>query len=222
MIRCVYRYLGMSLIEMLIALVINVILLYALIAMSASNITHYNTATNINTLNQQLETSMQLMANDIRRAGYWATASNDINTGQNNNPFMTSSTNVSVNSANNCILFTYDYNKNGLLSPISSTSDDERYGFRLSGQTLQTRPFGAAFSCTAAASAWENVTNPGIVNITNLTFTLSTTTVPPSQTSNTIVIRNVSISITGQLATNASVTKTLTQNVRIRNDEFVP
>jgi type II secretory pathway component PulJ len=213
---------GFSLVEMLVALVINVILIFALVTVFSSNIGHYNKVSGSDVLMQQLESALQLMTTDIRRAGYWSNASNDIGTGQNNNPFMASGTDISVNGANNCILFTYDHNGTGTLPSISGTSEDDRYGYRLNGQTLQTRPFGASFSCDAPASAWENVTNPAIVQISNLVFTLTTTTTPVGATSNRIILRSVDISITGQLATDSTVSKTLTQHVRIQNDKYVP
>ncbi len=33
----------------------------------------------------------------------------------------------------NCILFTYDVNKNGVLPPLGTPVSDERFGYRLSG-----------------------------------------------------------------------------------------
>lgn len=213
--------LGFTFVELLIALVLNVILLAALIGVFSSNISNYNKASSSSMLNQQLENALQLMTADIRRAGFWSNASNDINTGQNNNPFMTSTTDVSVPSST-CILFTYDAQKTGTLPNISSSYDDDRYGFRLNNQTLQARPPGATFACNATASNWENVIDPNFVQITALTFALNTTTVPVGQTSNMIVVRSVDITMTGQLVSNSSITKTLTQHVRIRNDKFVP
>ncbi|VVC75585.1 hypothetical protein AQUSIP_08750 [Aquicella siphonis] len=213
---------GLSLVELLVALVVNIILLSALIAAFSSTISHYNNVNNADTLNQQLESALLLMANDIRRAGYWGNAMNDVNTGLNNNPFMAADTDVSINGGNNCILFTYDYDNNGSVQAVTSASDDERYGFRVVNQTLQARPPGAPFDCTAAASAWENVTNPSILRITALSFSLSTATVPAGQASKVMQIRSVNISITGQLTSDATVTKTLTQQVRIRNDKYIP
>lgn len=213
---------GFTFIELLIALVVNIILLSALLAVFANNLGHYTKVINIDTLTQQLQIAMNLMENDIRRAGYWSNASNDINTGQNNNPFMATGVDVQINGTNNCILFAYDYNSDGSLPNVSSAYDDERYGFRLNGQTLQTRPPGAAFDCNAGSNAWESITNNGLIQITALTFTLSSVTVPPGQASNTMNLRTVTISITGQLTTNTAVTKTLTQQVRIRNDKFTP
>ena len=221
-INSTFRATGFTLAEILIALVLNAFILLALISIFSSNISHINKSTNSDTLNQQLESAMQLMANDIRRAGYWGNAQSDVNTGVNNNPFMTANTDLTINGGGNCILFSYDYNSDGSAPAISNAYDDERYGYRVSNQTLQARPPGAAYDCAAGNSAWENVTNPGIVNITNLSFTLNSSTVPVGATTKKLLIRSVDISITGQLVSDASVTKTLTQHVRILNDKYVP
>jgi type IV pilus assembly protein PilW len=212
---------GFTLPEVLIALAVNVVILLGLVTVFSSNVSHSTKTTNIDALSQQLETAMQLMANDIRRAGYWGNAISDLGTGVNNNPFMAAGTDVNI-TGGNCILFTYDYDSNNSLATVSSTSDDERYGFRLNGQTLQTRPPGASFDCSAAANAWENVTDPGIVQVTALSFTLNSTTVPVGATSASLLLRSVDISITGRLTSDNTITKTLTQHVRIMNDKYVP
>jgi prepilin peptidase dependent protein B len=219
--KSIYRQLGLTFAELLVALVINAILLAALIDIFSSNISHYNKTTSSDMLSQQLENAMQLMVSNIRRAGYWSNASNDISTGQNHNPFMAAATDVSVPSAT-CILLTYDAQKNGTLPSISNTYDDDRYGFRLNSASLQARPPGATFACNAAGSNWENVTDPNIVNITALSITLTTHTVPAGASTNNIITRSITISMTGQLVSNATVTKTLTSYVRIRNDKFTP
>jgi prepilin peptidase dependent protein B len=216
------KKLGFTLTELIMTLAINLIVLIALVSIFIANLKQYRSVININQLHQQLQSVMDIISNDIRRAGYWANASNDISLDQNNNPFMTNATDVTVNAGNNCILFTYDHNNNGSLPSISSSYDDERYGYRLNGQTLQTRPWGAAFDCAAAASAWENITNSTVIRITNLTFTLSTTNIATGPGTAGIRLRSVDITLTGQLASDSSVTKTLTQHIRIRNDKFIP
>lgn len=213
---------GLTLIELLIAMALNLVLLLALTSMFSSTVGHYNTVNKSDLLSQQLQSAMQMMANDIRRAGYWVNSSNDIGTGANSNPFMTASTDITVNANNNCVLFTYDYSKNGTLPTIASGSDDERYGFRLLNNAIQARPPGASYSCSASANAWENITNTNIITISSLIFTLNTTTVPIGATSKSMLIRTLDISITGQLASDATITKTLTEHIRIRNDKYVP
>ncbi len=201
---------GLTLIELLVALAINIFLLSALVLVFSNYLHNYNVQFRTNTLNQQMEVAMQVMLNDIRRAGYNSAAITS-----SSNPFtVTGSTDLTV--TGNCITFTYDHNLTGTLPSISSTSDDSRYGFRLSGSAIQSRPAGAAFSCAAAASAWENLTDPNIITITALSFTVTSIS-PPSATS--VKIRTVTISMTGQLVSDSTITKTLTQTIRVRNDK---
>jgi len=214
------KILGFTLIELLVVLTISSILFIALTAVFTANILHYQKVLNTNRLNQQLEFVMQLMTNDIRRAGYSANASNDIGTNLNTNPFVAAATDISVNAANNCILFTYDHAKSGTLPAIAAGADDDRYGFQLSGNAIQARPPGATFVC--AATDWENVTDTNVISITALSFTLNTSTVTTGPGAQGIKMRSVDISVTGQLASDATVTKTLTHHVRIRNDKFIP
>lgn len=214
---------GFTLVELMIALVINMIVLAALISIFVYNLQAYRKILNVNRLHQELQTAMNVMASDIRRAGYWANASNDIGLDQNNNPFMASGADISVGgTGNSCILFTYDHDQNGSLPSIGSSSDDERYGYRLSNQALQSRPWGATFSCAAAANNWNNITDTNVIQITALTFTLTTQTITTGPATAGITLRSVDISMTGRLTSDTSVTTTLTEHVRVRNDKFIP
>jgi prepilin peptidase dependent protein B len=211
---------GFTFVELLIALAINMILFVAIVGMLLSNLNHYNQSLKINRLNQELQSILNLMSNDIRRAGYWVNASNDVGTGQNNNPFVASGVDISIPNSS-CILFAYDHDNNGTLASISSSVDDERYGFRLNSQAIQARPPGAAFDCNAIATAWENMTDTNIIQITNLTFTLTTNTITTGPGTQGISMRSVDVTITGRLASDNTITKTLTQHIRIRNDKFI-
>lgn len=212
---------GFTFTEMMVALAINAFLLSALIAIFAVNVNHYRRSLNQNRLNQQLQSAMDIMVNDIRRAGYSGTASNDVGLDQNTNPFVAAGVDISI-TGTDCILFAYDHDNNGALPAISNTIDDERYGFRLDNQTLQSRPPGATFACNAASSNWENMTDPGFIQVTALTFTLTTTTITVGPNTQGIAQRSVDISMTGRLSSDTTITKTLTQHVRIRNDKFIP
>ena len=217
------RQSGFTLAELMIALVINAMIFIGLISIFVANLTHYTSALNINRLNQQLAAAMEIMATDIRRAGYWSSAYTNIGTNQNTNPFMSSTngTDIAVGSPNSCITFTYDHNKTGTLPSVSSAADDDRYGYRLNNNTLQTRPWGASFICSAGSNAWENMLDPSIV-VTALSFTLNSQTVTTGPGVIGLTMRSVDISMTAHLASNTAVVKTLTQHVRISNDYFVP
>jgi prepilin peptidase dependent protein B len=223
MMRKNFRSSGFTLTELLVALVINALIFIFLVGLFISNLNHYNLVLNTNRLNEQLEGIMMMMSADIRRAGYWGNANSLIGTNTNTNPFMvTGTTDVTVGgTGNDCILFTYDHNSDGVLPAISSASDDERYGYRLNGTYIQTRPWGASFSCSAAANAWENM-NDSTITITALTFTLTTETVTTGPGAQGITTRSIDISLRGDLTSNTAITKTLTQHIRISNDKFVP
>lgn len=212
---------GFTLIEVMIALVLNIILFLALISIFVGNLKHYRVTLSTNRLNEQMQSAMQLMSNDIRRAGYSATASNDVGTHLNTNPFMSNTTDVTITNSN-CILFAYDNSSNGTLPTISNSYDDERYGFRLQNNAIQVRPPGAPFVCNASASSWENMTDPTIISISVLTFTLNQQTITVGSGTRGIQVRSVDITMTGSLVSDPTITKTLTQHVRIRNDKFIP
>jgi len=210
---------GFTFIELLVALVINLVLFGALLTIFLSNVQQYWYTINVNQLNQQMQTAMMIMSDEIRRAGYWSNASSDLGSGTNHNPFMAAATDIAVGAGNNCIAFTYDAGGTGVLPAITAGSDDDRYGFRLSGNILQERPFGAPFGCSNIAStAWENVTDPNVIQVSALTFTLNTSTITAGV--GTLIQRSVDISMTANLTSNSSITKTITQHVRIMNDKF--
>lgn len=215
------KHVGVTFIEMLIALGLNAMLLAGLVSIFMLNLNHHRTSVEESRLEQQLHSAMEIMVNEIRRAGYWANASTDLGTDTNNNPFMVAGTDIAVNPAANCILFTYDHDKDGVLAPVSASTDDERYGFRLVNNAIQSRPPGASFDCDAIAGAWEDLTDSALVSVTALVFTLNESTVITGPDTIGIVLRSVDISMTGTLVSDSSITKTLTQHVRVRNDKYV-
>lgn len=210
---------GFTLVEIMVALAINAIIFIALISMFGANLTHYRKTLDTNRLYLQLQGALDLISNDIRRAGYWTNASNDIGTGGNTNPFMTSGTDIQTGASNTCILISYDRDNNGSIPAISANYDDERYGYRLNNSAIQSRPWGATFACNA--TDWENITDPTVITVTQLNFTLNQQSVIISGTTG-ITIRSVDITVTGQLTNDASVSRTLTRSVRIQNDKFTP
>ena len=209
---------GFTLIELMIALAINAILLSGLLYLFTANLAHYQRVVNINRLNQQLQSTLELMANDIRRAGYWGNARNDVGSATNNNPFVATGADLTISGS--CILFTYDQNNNGTLPSISSSVDDERYGYMLTNGAVQARPPGGTFACNA--TDWENITDPNVINITALSFTQTTKTVTTGPATRGLTMRSVDISISGRLVSDTTVTKTMTMHVRLRNDKFIP
>ncbi len=212
---------GFTLIEIIVALAISSILMLALAAVFSNVVRHSNESLSQSRLYQNLSAALDMVANDIRRAGYWGQAVTDVGTGTNTNPFMSTASGVDLTINGNCVTLSYDRDSNGTLAAINTANDDERYGYRLTAGAIQARPSSASFSCGAGASTWEDITDPNLITVTAFTLTPTTYTVDVDGTAS-LLQRYITISITGELATDPTVNKTLTYTVRVRNDKFVP
>lgn len=215
------RHNGFILIENLVGLLVGLFILAATI-MAFSGLSQYtNDTLRTIRLEHELRTALTLMANDVRRSGYWALAPSDVGKGKNNNPFMKAETDLRVVS-NNCILFSYDITKNGVLPPLNQANGDKRFGYRLSNGMIQTRRIASpVFDCND--SAWDDLTNNALINISQLSFNITkNSTELNGPGSDKIESRTVNITITGSLIADPSVTRTYSDVVRVRNDKFIP
>lgn len=212
------RHYGVTLIEMLVALVVGSLVLASLISFYVFIAQHSKRSLEITRLDQELYLAMDVMSHDVRRAGYWANAQNDIGTGTLTNPFMQTDTDLQVSSSNDCILFSYDKNSDGTL-PALGAANDERYGFRLSGNVIQYRIVSGSFACDSA-SGWEDLTDPNIINVTNLSFTVNTDRLSLGG-GDFLDKRNVTISLTASLTNDANITRTLSRQITVRNSKFI-
>ena len=214
---------GFSLIELLIGIGLGLVVLIGMVTF-LFNIASSSTKTlKAVRLNYEVETALSLMSNDVRRAGYWANSASMVSTGVNSNPFMVVGTSDITLPSSSCILFTYDHDRDRLLPILGTASSDERFGYRLSNGAIQARPStDTSFSCTSGN--WENLTDPSIITITELTFTMTSTLVPLTipATTQSINLRYVTIAIKGVLNSDTSVSTSLSTNVRVRNDKYQP
>jgi prepilin peptidase dependent protein B len=215
---------GYSLIELMIGLAAGVFVMGASLTAYVAMLKANRETLQMTRLEHEMRTSMSIMVNDLRRARYWGQAMNDVDTGTITNPFVAAGADLSV--AANCVLFSYDLNSDGTLPALNTAPNDERFGFRLSNSTLQMRPNAhTSFSCADANNAWENLTNPNVVNVTGLTFTGTDDVIDADGAGPdtiTVTISTVTISITAQLASDPTVQRTLTEIIRIRNNKITP
>jgi len=207
---------GVTLIEMLIALAISSIILVGVVSFYAFATHNSKKSLEIMRLDQELYLVMDVMEKDLRRAGYWSNAQTDIGTGNITNPFMQAETDIQIN--NSCILFSYDKNNDGAL-PDLGDANDERYGFRLSNNIIQYRVSSGNFSCDND-TGWVDLTDPNVINVSNLSFTQSTDSVA-LDSGDTLDKRNITISLTANLVSDTTITRTLTRQIAVRNDKFI-
>jgi len=237
---------GFTLIEIMIALMLGLIVIGGALSMYISTIRSSSDTIKSAHLNYDLGMAMSLMTNDIKRAGYWGGAV--IGANSMLNPFtaatsLTKGTNIS---ADDCILYTYDADSDGIVDA------DEYYGFRrflnapTSTYTIQMRSSNVA--CGATGSGWSSITDENTIDITAVQFSFepigtltatsrcynSSQSLAPTNPKNALTCdpvpvtgeifaqkRVVNILLTAELVNDTEVTKTLSFTTEVRNNRVV-
>jgi len=217
--------LGFTLIELLISMVLGVVVIGSLITFFATTVRYNSDNLQMIRLNQELRGVMSLISRDLRRAGYFNSAS-------------TTTTYLDVfGGAGDCIHFAYDINANG------TVEDSDYVAFKLEDNEIvvgQQEPT-ESINCTDDTTVdWlESITkydadnNRSDIKITQLQFVPECSIAGgavimgnfASCNSGTgIEVRNVMVTITGEVTTpvdNTTVTRTLTETIKLRNDSGV-
>lgn len=235
------KHSGFTLIEIMIALVLGLIVvgggitIYGLVVRGSAD-----TVRSLR-LNYDLESVMSLMVNDIRRAGYWFGAISGADS--TSNPFTQATTDIQILNGGNCILYSYDADMDGIVD------SNEYYGFRLSNSMAQIRSSGSTTS-NCNDGIWDTLTvadGAEQIDVTNLQFSFAPIVTPnvpgqtqcldktngvtytstcalvmPALTSGTDAaeIRQVNIVIGGRVSSDTTVTKLVSDTVKVRNDRI--
>lgn len=246
---------GFTLLELLLTFVLGLIVIGGALILYMTTIR--NSTDNIRTsrLNYDMDAAMQMMINDIRRAGYWGyDASTDFGavagSDAQNNPFNSATTMVTIPNSS-CILYTYDGGNGTHTNAASATvsnlgtgqiESDEYFGFKLENNAIWMRLSGTPTSvgCSDSNDTWRRITDENNITISALTFsdagsqcrnvTTNTDYASPcapvitagnlTAGQQAIEIREVQITMTGNVSADASMTKTLQETVKIRNDRI--
>jgi prepilin peptidase dependent protein B len=229
---------GLTLLELLVGSTLGLLILSALLGLYATMIASSGEGLRAAHLQQQLRAALEIMRRDLRRAGYYgvqpAAASlpmlraNPFTDADNPHRPETERNDVRLGQytgevADSCILFSYDLDANGSLTP--SGTGMERFGFRLREGALQMRYGGEPFDCSQGS--WQAVTDAGI-EISRLQFSLHATPLHPQQGEHACVsgepclyIRNVEIEMDGRLRAAPALRMQLRDRVRLRNDRYL-
>jgi prepilin peptidase dependent protein B len=216
------KQIGFSLIELMIVLLVSSIILLGVLRVVASILNNSATTLQKQRLMYELDNVLDVMSRDIERAGYWKNAINDIKTGANSNPYMSTTVLNVVNSS--CILLGYDINNDGILPSQNSGGDDERYGFRYddTNQAVAARLVSSNYGCTSP-TGWEDITDNHVLQVSGLTFSDNTSAISiTGSPSPTLHQRKITIAITGSLTQNPGVSLSLQKSINVYNSQFVP
>ncbi|GEM_PF-2856630 len=230
---------GFSLVELMISLALGAILLAGAYHVLAAVLGSSSQTLRVSQLNQQMRAIMGIMSQELQRIGYWGDALNQ-DPITNPNPFGFTISTTGANT-NDCILYSYDNNSNGLVDP------EEQIGFRLyvSGfRRIAQWSKGSTTAITDCSANWGSssyidLNDYNVVRIRELTFTAppaectNLSTVPrsncnpcdtdyqPWAVGDTLVkVPRIDITLSGYLAADSSVTSTLTTTVRVRNPQI--
>ncbi len=191
---------GFTLIELLVAMAVGLVVLGGVLSVYLTTIRTSHATLQASRLNQEMAAILNIMANDIRRAGYWgdgnvstpdanpfsqvdtATAANTtavrVHYTDDNGANYTDKTEevIFANRQGSCITYAYDRNGDGDLD------DDEKFGFRWDGQSddgilmRRSAPGGTGGTniCNSNTDIWESLTDTGTIEITGtgLNFSL--------------------------------------------------
>ncbi|MGE6168400.1 prepilin-type N-terminal cleavage/methylation domain-containing protein [Aeromonas media] len=201
-----HRMKGFNLVELMVAMVAGLLLVAAASALFASILKANKTAMQVSRLNQELQSITDMMARDIQRAGYDASAAAHTLSGEGSDFSFDSTTDL----ASNCIWVRYDDNENGVLDNTSAAGETRLYNYSSADNAVRFDQGG-----TASCSNGSRINTEATVEITDLTFTL----LPSSISSGARTIR---LTISGNDIKSPALALTLQRDIKLRNDGFLP
>jgi prepilin-type N-terminal cleavage/methylation domain-containing protein len=201
---------GLTLIEMMIAMVLGLFVTAIIITVFSTNVRSSTENIKMIRLNQELRGAMTFMVDELKRTGYSADPTNS--------SFMSSFDKVSAS----CILYSYDDDGDGV------RDSDEHFGFRLDTDADQIK---WANDANNGCAFGESITDVNMAEITTLDFDItgSANTLGPSGSSaltatTGVSVYDITITLTGttDLPHSSDANdprRTITETIRVINDD---
>lgn len=197
------RVRGVSLVEMMVALVAGMIVVGAVLALVLAIVKSDRQTLQVTRLNQELRATLAVIANDLRRA---RSVGDPLSTAVivTGNPYRAVSTATS-----GCVVYAYDGAIDGPWHVVRL----------LSGTVVMQGATARPATCSVGGSPVALGSRQ--VEITALSFTPTTTASTPPVVTDEGVVRDFTITITGRLIDQdtglSSVTRTMSQDVYVRS-----
>ena len=214
------RSLGFSIVELLVASAVGLVVVAAAGSVVAA---HHVAARRLQTearLMQDLRTTAELVARDLRRAGHWSAAASAVRRGDEPafaNPHAAIAPASAAASA-----ATLSFSTSA--GDAAVVDDDDRFGFRLRNSAIELQ---------LGARNWQALSDPATLVVTAFSVeprldeadlamfcerpcSPASTSCPPR-----VQVRSFAITLAGRSAIDAQVTRALRSSVRVRNDAVV-
>ncbi|WP_410499805.1 PilW family protein [Chitinibacter sp. S2-10] len=213
---------GFSLIELMVAMLISLFALAAIISLLTNNLAYGRSSIDMLKLNQEMRTAMDIISDDLRRAGYWNNTQSMLGNSTVSNPYSFPTLPVTINTAADCITFSYDRDNTS-----NTPAANEIFGFALSNNAIVTGFPDDTINGCDDISSWNTVSNPNSIRITSLSFQIINPTVTTGSNAHQftsdgglVCVREIRIRIAANLVKDTTVKQSLEKTIRLRNDEI--
>ena len=187
---------GITLIEMMIAMLLGLVVTSSIIAIFISNVKSSSENIRMIRLNQELRGTMTFISDEIKRAGYSGAP-----------PCSDFMDDFNFDAGSSCLRYSYDENGDGVRQA------EERFGFQLTANAIQWT--NRVTSDTCAGTNWQDITDTNIVSIT--VFTAPESSIPVGTTIN---VNQLLVKLTGQIVLNPGIaSRTIIETIRVRNED---
>ncbi|MDM4765107.1 prepilin-type N-terminal cleavage/methylation domain-containing protein [Pelomonas sp. SE-A7] len=221
------RQRGLGLVETMVGITVGLIVVAGATLMVTNQITDHKRLVLETQVQQDLRATADLVLREVRRAGYWATATDSVwapgsAAPTTTNPYA-SMTPASAASSNVLTISASKAERPAQEDNI--TTADETHRFRLVNGTLYYQ--------LSTDTSDQPLTDPNSVRITEFTVKLNVQTVPLSDFCTTPcsagnancppvqLVRHVLVTISGQAVHDQAVTRSVEVGSRLRNDSIV-
>ena len=231
---------GFSLVELLVALIAGLIIVAAAGTLYVSILRANAASVQLSALNLGMQSLMDIMERDIRRAGYFASAAQNLARTSAGTPVLAPSDRTAMFSLHvsagsttlqdlqriavaaplyDCILLRYDADDDGA---IAGNAEIMGYRFVSAEKGLEfkqwaTIPDKAQSEATCKEdTGWSNISQDGQLQLTSLTFAID----PATGFSSPSGQRRILMTLVGRSQHKPALTLSLQRQVRIRNDQY--
>jgi prepilin peptidase dependent protein B len=213
---------GMTLIELMVSIAVGLFLLMIITQFFVGQVIGNSELLKVTRLNQELRAIMDLAVRDIRRGGYWANAISGVwyeeSPGVTANPLQSITIDSTVNpttaASGSSFTYAYDVNGNGAIE------DSENLTIRLNSDKHSVELVQGITNPTTTT-----LSDTGATTITGLSFSLAPVVVTigcvVAGSNPTLTMRQLVIVVTGQLASDSTVSRTMRETIRLRTDPIV-
>jgi prepilin peptidase dependent protein B len=213
---------GLSIVELLVGIAVGLFILAGATLVTSNQLSDNRLLLLETQMQQDLRTTADLIAREVRRSGYWGKAATTT-WGASVVPNMYQTFDKSPGSGGRDDEVTFSYSKALSSGAENGVSDpDEKFGFALNSAS-------GTIESLVGAAGWQALTDSNVMRVTQFDMTpneqvLVVPCANPCAGGGTACwprqkVRDVTIQITGQAVHDATVVRSVRSGVRLRNDD---